>query len=150
MRRLGVTLIASLVMLLSVTATAIAGYDWCCGDPILEINGATVNVITEIPQDRLDDMDGPMMVYIRISKDVPVNPIVVDSLLNEEVVIERTKANWNGKSAVPVKVEAKVGSKSGEPIPVQLRVEGERVRGNLTGHGNGAAKMNFVVLPPAK
>lgn len=150
MRRLGITVLMSLAMLLSVTATALAGYDWCCGDPVLEINGATVNVITAVPSDRIADMAGPMMVYIRVSEDVPVVVKSITGPFEEKVEFVRMPAKWNGKSAVPVGVEAKVGSISGNPIPVKVEVLGDRVKGDLKGQGNGVARAHFTVLPAAR
>lgn len=150
MRRLGITVLVSLAMLLSVTATALAGYDWCCGDPVLDINGAEVSIITAVPSDRVDDMAGPMMVYVRVSEDVPVGVKLITGDFDEEVVFVRMPAKWNGKSAIPVGIEARVDSESGDPIPVKVEVLGDRVKGDLKGQGDGVAYAHFTVLPAAR
>lgn len=112
---------------LSVTK---AGWGWCIIDPVLEIEGHTVNVEIAVPQGNLDDIAGNIPVLVAVPRGVEAEVLEEATLPNghttRTVIIERGRAFG---PAVPVMVCVYVPT-DGEKFPVELLilVDGELVR----------------------
>ncbi len=120
-----------------------AGWDWCIIDPVIEIEGHTVNVEIAVPQDNLYDIAGDIPVLVAVPRGAEAEVLEEASLPNgystKTVIIERGRAFG---PAVPVMVCVYVPT-DGEKFPVELLI---LVDGKLVEAKEGRAGAPIIAL----
>ncbi|MFQ5812720.1 MAG: hypothetical protein ACE5I2_05960 [Anaerolineae bacterium] len=71
MKKISTTTILALLLVLILGSTvAYAAFHWCPDDPVLLIDGTTVNVIIEIPEETQGLVNGPVEVKVHVPSNV--------------------------------------------------------------------------------
>ena len=105
---------------LGATSVALAGWNWSCGDPLLEIDGHKVNVDVEIPEDT--ELKGSSVrVIVTVPAGVEAELLYQDPGISTKIVRSR-KLNGDADS-IPVEVAVLVHGK-GFDVEVTVTVDG--------------------------
>jgi len=118
MRKLSVTTTLALLLVLILSSTVVyAEFNWCPDDPILSIDGTTVNVIIEIPEGTQGLVNGPVEVKVHVPSDVEVYVISYgNSFGHGPEIVEFIPDGETGEVKVEVLVPAT------ERIPVRVTI----------------------------
>lgn len=116
------TILATLTMLL-VALPAAAGMEWCEKDPIVRLDGTTVQILVAIPQQYERLVTGPVDVEIATPEGTKREVVFIDAGFNGqgERVHFVDEGRGTGQS-LPVGIRVTVPLQRHAPIPVQLTI----------------------------
>ena len=126
----GASVIVALIAMLTLALPARAGYDWCMSDPIVRLDGATVQILVAVPQQYVPLVDGPVAVEIATPEGTTRELLFTDAGYNghgEVVEFEDLDAVAGRGDAFPVEVGVEVpvdesGLSDDEEVPVRVEV----------------------------
>jgi hypothetical protein len=136
MRKL-ITAVAAVTVLTAgalffVTGAAQAAWEWCWGDPVIEVNGKRANIEVGFPLENLPSLAGPVHVQINVPKNVDARVVEVFSdYFEEQVVLTKSTATWDGSGRIPVQVRVRVNAT--ESFPVQVKVSAKGLKMTVDG-----------------
>lgn len=129
---------------LSNPASASARLVWCSGDPVIRINGEhDVSVTVHVPADQLGSVERAEVVF-HIPRNTTGEVVFVDDTFPEDVTIVADLPDWNGTSALKVKVEVTVHAS--QSMQVAASVEDARAG---TAWVHGVANKTFKITAAA-
>ena len=131
-----ITTLALLLVLILGSTVAYAAFHWCPDDPVLLIDGTTVNVIIEIPEGTQDLVSGPVEVKVHVPENVETGIITLGSGWGYGETVELI---WDGEPVEPgdaiwVLVEVKVPGT--EEFRVRVTIEAPGVSQSRKGWSN--------------
>ena len=146
MKRFLVALPVSLLALLVMAMPISAGREWCAKDPVVDLNGTSLQILVAVPMEYVSLVNGAIDVEINTPAGVERNVVFLDAGFNghgEAVTLGDTSGSVavDGSFATDVTVivpidaaaAAAAGITSGT-IPVQVTMV---TNGTLTWDGNG-------------
>ena len=116
------TILATLAMLL-VALPAAAGMEWCARDPIVRLDGTTVQILVAVPRQYERQVTGPDDVEIATPKGTKREVLFVDAGFNGHG--ERVRFVDEGRAdgrSLPVGIRVTVPLRRQAPVPVQLTI----------------------------
>ncbi len=130
MRRLAVTTIVPLALILALTLPAQARVTWCRSDPIVQLDGVPVAILVDIPQQYLHLVNGAVRVKVRTPKNVQRDTVFTDGGFNgygESVEFTDLSAEPNQDKRFPSTIEVSIPVEQSPAInqtnvPVQVTV----------------------------
>jgi hypothetical protein len=142
----------TLVVAFVAVAPAAAGRRWCEIDPVFQIAGRQVNVVTAIPEEYQSAVTGPVAVTLYVPSGVEALLISTDAGYNGYgEVVSIVPVSWLSVTArgVQALVEVTVPiSRSDVPVQVFVTPDGSRTFSSY-GQANSNIPVVFVVQPAA-
>lgn len=117
MKRLLLSTLLTMVTALAVALPAEAGLEWCPRDPIVRLNGTTVQILVAIPQQYVEHVTGPTVVEITTPKGT-----------NRELLFTDDGFGGHGESVIfsdssSPRGQERAGRRSIRSLPVEIRVQ---------------------------
>ena len=128
LKRLSLATVFGILALLLVATPASAGLVWCQGDPVVSLNGTTVQIMVAIPVDDQPLVTGPIQAVIGTPASVRRNVLLTDGGFNgygEQVTFRDTNVSYAGSVfPVDISVTVPVGTShsGGRDIPVTMTI----------------------------
>lgn len=124
-KRTKLLIVTAMAVFALVATTATAFASWCWSDPIIGLNvpgykEADVSIDVAVPEDRIKQIAGPIIIEVRIPMNVKARVKFKDGILDEEVVFVRTTEYWT--KGEPINTEINVIVSSHEDFEVGYRV----------------------------
>jgi hypothetical protein len=147
--------LAVLIVLIALVAGVQAAYagpsgvSWCEEDPILDIGNRRVNIITRVPIDKLDKLQGAVQILATIPYGHPPVKVTYTAYgyFTEEVTLRDGKTRWdpNGRNTIIVSTMVNAS----ESFPVQIVIEADGRKTVQDGFSNEPLEAKHVVKQPA-
>jgi hypothetical protein len=118
--------------------TAVAGDDFCAGDPIFLINGELVQIVIRVPRASLALMSptNPVVIRVIVPKGVQATLLTTTGIVPEQVSFESLPgANRGGGPEIPVQFSILApdqGPTTRYPVFYTAESRGDRTSGQLT------------------
>ena len=103
--------------LLVSTSPALASWDWCWDDPIVQIGHHTVSISVGVPNDRLDQLTGDSLIVVHVGRDTRASIVSNDNVFPVRTIIVHD-GHGDGATAVVT-----VHAKSSLPVEVKVQVD---------------------------
>ena len=123
MRRLTRSAVLAIFAMLLVALPAAAGMEWCEKDPIVRLDGTTVQILVAIPEKYEHLVNGPIDVEIATPAGTKREIILIDAGFNGHGERVRFVDEGRGtKQSLPVGIRVTVPLVRNAAVPVQLTV----------------------------
>lgn len=138
MKRYTLSMAIPLLALLVLALPAQAAVRWCKTDPIVKLNGQSVQILVAVPDEYEPYVNGPVEVVVKTPHAVSRELVFTDSGFNghgeavefEDLVTAPRGHTFLAQIRVRVPVDESALESRGQKVPVQLTVitdDGERV-----------------------
>ena len=147
-------LITTLVLVFVAVTPANAGLVWCKTDPIVRLNGQTVQVLVSIPDTYVSRVDGPTRVEIKTPQQVKRELLFVDDGFNghgEDFSFSDIGDGYGTATGYRIKIKVTVPIETSNTVPILVEVIGANgVVQTFEGNHKGTSfYVNMVDAPMA-
>lgn len=112
MKRFVVSLLIPIISVLALALPAQAGLSWCKADPIVELNGTKVQILTAIPEEYLPFVEGPIDVEVKAPSSVKTKLLFTDA-----------GYNGHGERVSFSRLNGHRGERDGDEEPFRIRIK---------------------------